>query len=335
MRTRLLVLLWIIAVAGTYLLLGPTWSTSTSTSGIYETTTTDLHWGLSCYKVERYELISRRGYQEAPRTRVERQENYGFLVNSVLATVLLWAGVGSATLILMLVMRPPPATADSGNDDDIPTVLPVAEESERSRPGSGRRVIVALAAAGVVFLVGSAAGAFWWFTRLPANADAVDRALHDLRWSWTLFHKEEAMRGLKAIQPDERREEVSRVLERQLNHELPSMRQCAAEALVVWGTKENVPSLIRALDDDWPFVSRAAAEALARLKDELRALGPAVEMAVAERLRHEDASVRRAACKLLQDIGTQQSISALENATKDFFTEKEARAAIQAIKARP
>jgi HEAT repeat protein len=119
-------------------------------------------------------------------------------------------------------------------------------------------------------------------------------------------------------------------------------RLWAIEALGVWGTKDAVPSLLKAMKDK---ESRGdAMKALGRLKDEraaepiaerleeffdqheaaeaLKQMGPVAEKAVLARLNHHDLHVRITACDILAVIGTQKSIPPLEKvvaAGKDPF----------------
>src|SRR5262249_987200 len=107
----------------------------------------------------------------------------------------------------------------------------------------------------------------------PADADPVDKALYQLK-SPDFFRRSEAARRLKEMRPDERREEVARALVALLNDDNAFTRESAAEALCVWGTKESVPALLRALNHK--HSRRAVICALGRLKDN-RAIEPLAE----------------------------------------------------------
>ncbi len=139
-------------------------------------------------------------------------------------------------------------------------------------------------------------------------------------------------------------------------------RTTAARALVPWGTTENVPGLITQLSGPTIVRDRGPAmEALGRIKDPkglaavasrlpdhwdqgkvvevLKAAGPAAEAAVFPYVQSQDRKdhfTRIEACKLLAAIGTEKSIPVLEEARKsqDHFVQREAEAAVKAIKAR-
>jgi predicted Zn finger-like uncharacterized protein len=189
----------------------------------------------------------------------------------------------------------------------------------------------------------------------PANADAVTKALFDLK-AGDSFRRADAARRLKDMLPDERRGEVARALGALLNDPNDFTRDNVIEALGVWGSKENVPALLQALNDE--RTRSAAIRALGQLKDEraveplaerltnffdrheaseaLKAIGPTAEPALIKRLHHHDEDVRREACQILKVIGTRQSIPELEKvaAEKDFLLTRAAEEAIRAITAR-
>jgi HEAT repeat protein len=62
--------------------------------------------------------------------------------------------------------------------------------------------------------------------------------------------------------------------------------------------------------------------------------GPVAEPAVMKYLRHESPQTRELVCQILAQIGTRKSLPALQALTKDFFTAREARQAIDAINQR-
>lgn len=191
---------------------------------------------------------------------------------------------------------------------------------------------------------------------LPANADAVTKALYNLK-SANVHKRMEAARKLKDMLPDDRRrKEVVKGLEPVLQDDEFFTRKFAIEALGIWGNKEAVPLLLQAMRDK--ETRDDAMKALARLKDEraaepiaerlddfsdllsaveaLKQMGPAAEKAVLARLNHPDMHVRHFIFEILKVIGTKRSIPSLEKvvAENDFFAAPEAKKAIQAIKAR-
>jgi predicted Zn finger-like uncharacterized protein len=189
----------------------------------------------------------------------------------------------------------------------------------------------------------------------PPNADAVARALHHLK-SANVLVRHEALRKLKDMLPDdEHRADVIKGLGPLINDADHFTRHWAIEALGVWGNKDAVPILLKAMRDG--DTRHEAMKALGRLKDEravepiaarleeisdlhaaaeaLKAMGPMAEKAVLARLNHHEIHVRWMVCEVLETIGTEQSIPALEKAeANDFHIKFQARKAINAIKAR-
>jgi HEAT repeat protein len=120
----------------------------------------------------------------------------------------------------------------------------------------------------------------------------------------------------------------------------------AARALVLWATKDNVPALIEALGHGSNTVRASALDALGNLKDvraiapvaaqlrkgnrqeaskALQRMGSMAEREVSKYLGDKDA-VRVEACRILQVIGTKESVAALE-AVRDQDRDNEAKAA--------
>ncbi len=190
---------------------------------------------------------------------------------------------------------------------------------------------------------------------LPPDADPVTKALHDLK-SPSPFRRAEAAERLKDMIPDGRRAQVAAALEPLMNDPHWVARDAAIEAMGVWGSGDNVPALLRAMNHRES--RRAAMKALGRLKDEraaeplasrledfadqhtaaeaLMAMGPVAEKAVRQRLNHHDQFVRSEVCRVLKVIGTRDSLPALRAvvAENDFFVSGEASAAVRAITAR-
>ncbi|MHB1426064.1 MAG: HEAT repeat domain-containing protein [Gemmataceae bacterium] len=189
----------------------------------------------------------------------------------------------------------------------------------------------------------------------PFNADPATKALYRLK-STSVRRRAEGARALKDLRTQDRREEIVKALESLLNDSDPSVRQEAILALGVWGTKDSVPLLLKAMSDK--DTRKSVIIALGLLKDEraaepiaerledfferkeavvaLHRIGPAAEQAVLARLSHPDGQVRMCACDILKVIGTKQSIAALAKvaAAKDFFVSPKAQEAILAINAR-
>jgi HEAT repeat protein len=138
-------------------------------------------------------------------------------------------------------------------------------------------------------------------------------------------------------------------------------REYAIDALGIWGGKETVPLLLSLLNESNPAAvvwRKAAMHALGSIKDEralepllgrledfsdrgdaanvLKKWGPAAEKAVLARLNHKDRTVRTTVCQILEVIGTQTSIPALEVLAMDenLYWRKTAENTIKAIRAR-
>jgi HEAT repeat protein/tetratricopeptide (TPR) repeat protein len=160
--------------------------------------------------------------------------------------------------------------------------------------------------------------------------------------------------------------EVARALDKLLDDPGPfgNVRQAAARAEAVWGDKDSVPALIRAMKKERSDVWQQCVDALVALKDEravvpliletqnffhkdaarkaLMALGPLVETALDNIVTDATASAtdRVAACQLLADpgvgVGTAKSLPALTAASKDANADvkKTAAAALAVVKKR-
>jgi HEAT repeat protein len=164
---------------------------------------------------------------------------------------------------------------------------------------------------------------------------------------------------------EKRRAEVSAALEPLLTDKDGKVVAGAAKAAKVWGTKDNVPSLLKIVNDTarpftWGEHTWSAMEALIALKDErgywaiaqwvghpfeaergkkyLMMIGAAAEPEVAKHLADPDANARRAAWKALGVVGIKsnaQTYQALALQEKDGFAKNIAQEALRAIAARP
>jgi HEAT repeat protein len=190
----------------------------------------------------------------------------------------------------------------------------------------------------------------------------VTRALYRLR-STDPHKRAQAIRKLKETLPDERRAEVVKALEPLLNDDDFFTRRDVIEALGVWGNKDTVPILLKAMREK--DTRGEAMKALGRLKDEraaeplaerleeffdrheaaqaLKSMGSIAEKVVIARLNHHELHVRITVCEILGAIGTKQSIPPLEKviaagkdigAGENFIVAHTAEQALQAIKAR-
>jgi hypothetical protein len=192
------------------------------------------------------------------------------------------------------------------------------------------------------------------FTEAFAPPRDVSQAIAYLK-SGDTFRRHNALQWLARTPLDEkRRVEVARAVEPFLEDRDGSLHAAAANVLVTWGVSENVPVLLRALDDDGPGHAEVI-QALGAIKDAraagplarrlsnffdrghaskaLRALGSVAEPEVVKCLQHRDFGVRTEACKILKYIGTPQSVPALQEAARDSApgVSDEAQAALDEI----
>jgi predicted Zn finger-like uncharacterized protein len=191
--------------------------------------------------------------------------------------------------------------------------------------------------------------------------EELDQAIKDLAASDWVARKQ-AAELLAEAEPKERRDEVRKALEPLMNDSNLILRGAAAKALGVWGGKDSVPLLLASLKDSNVFLQEAVVEALGKTRDPraaepvaerltnfplreaaveaLKRIGPPAEKAVLKYLTHQDIFLRRDVCSILKEIGTRESIPALEELvnSKDLHISVQvapaAREALEAIKAR-
>ena len=154
-------------------------------------------------------------------------------------------------------------------------------------------------------------------------------------------------------------DELIKALEPLLGDALPTVRSAAVKALAVWADEDDVPALIRALDDKDPGVLHQALVDFGRIKDPraseriarhmadpdpsvhneavltLKQMGSIAEGAVVKYLVAEDSRVRVRACQVLMAIGTRGSVPALTRAASGRSSvSRAAQGALKAIAAR-
>lgn len=188
----------------------------------------------------------------------------------------------------------------------------------------------------------------------------TDRELNDvvstLHSDQTIDQREGAMR-LAQAEPKKGRSDVALALNPLLASKDLSVRRAAAAAACVWGTQENVATLLQLIDAEPDDVARTDAMiALAQVGDErvaeslarhlkknredaaaaLAAMGPVAEKAVVVYVKDSDPLVRAEACQILNFIGTQSSVPIVRAATrdKDARVASAAQAALKSISAR-
>ena len=196
----------------------------------------------------------------------------------------------------------------------------------------------------------------------PANAPAQDepsRLLQDLQMAANSFQRRDALVRLAQLRPKERRADVAKVLDGYINDPDVFTRKACFASLAVWGTEANVPSLIQVLDNQDVFTRWEAMKLLGDLKADqaaepvakrlivasdrdaatnaLIALGPPAQKAVAPYLSDPDWTTRLNVCKILNEIGTKDSVGALQLAMRDSnrLVARQASQALASVARRP
>jgi hypothetical protein len=197
--------------------------------------------------------------------------------------------------------------------------------------------------------------------RRPLAAGELARLAADLKVPSENYRpRRAAMERLVAAEPAEPRKEVLELIRPALDDADHFLRESSARALGVWAGADGRADLLRRLkEEDFPWVRwtlleelgklagdeacRAVVASLARDRSSgvptrvLRAFGPAAEKHVLPLLKEPDAALRREACRILETVGTKESITALENTAKkdgDPSVTEAARMALEAIKDR-
>ncbi len=185
----------------------------------------------------------------------------------------------------------------------------------------------------------------------------LDRALADVGADWPAWQN--GAGKLANMQPNAHRAVVAQKLAAQADATDRSKRHAMLRALVVWATPNEVPVLIKALDDDNVFARHDVLNAIGKFRDErtlapvlrcfqedatrgpaaqaLRDMGAMAEKEVLALLDARDVGpLRRDVLDVLKDIGTQQSVPALQAVAtgKDGALARSAREALKAIAAR-
>jgi hypothetical protein len=188
----------------------------------------------------------------------------------------------------------------------------------------------------------------------------LDKTLSDLTTGEFGKVRSAAVRLAKAYPAEPRRGEVARALEPLATDRNVFLRQAGAQALAVWATSDNVPTLIALVNDQMPSCRAEAMKALGELKDKggaqavatrltdaadrgrarqaLEAMGPVAEKPVLALLANPDGQIRLEACGILKSIGTQESVAGLQNAVqldKDPRVRRAAQDALTALAGRP
>jgi beta-lactamase regulating signal transducer with metallopeptidase domain len=174
--------------------------------------------------------------------------------------------------------------------------------------------------------------------RVPLDRNSLNDVLADLMATES-FRVQNAAARLERAEPQGPREEVAQALVPLLASPDRLTRQAGARALAVWGTRDSVPMLIKALDDKYDTVPQAVLQGLGRLRDAraiqpivglirtakhrtqavqaLSAMGEVAEEAVLELLADRNSDVRFDACLVLKTIGGDRSVKMLEKTSRN------------------
>jgi len=168
----------------------------------------------------------------------------------------------------------------------------------------------------------------------PAGSEvSIDEAIEALKAGDMSYKKLYwPMRTIKRgpVNP-KRREEVATLLDPVLITENLTIRRAAQDAILVWGTKKNIPTLLKLLEYNDYGDRQAAMKALgaiggtkesakslaAKLPDRdyrstattaLKQMGPFAEEVIWLYIGHPDDSVHDSACKVLGQVGSSKSL---------------------------
>jgi S1-C subfamily serine protease len=171
----------------------------------------------------------------------------------------------------------------------------------------------------------------------PLSGEEVTAALSDLKGE-SARKRLAALRSLAGAEPDKEREDVAPAVKPLLADRNAITRQAAVQAYFTWAGKDALPACAERLKEEPDGGVRAtlmdglgklggaeAASAIAArlpiLDDRaaagkaLKAIGPGAEKVVVPFLAHTNFQVRIAACRILEKVGTPESLAALRKAT--------------------
>jgi len=159
-------------------------------------------------------------------------------------------------------------------------------------------------------------------------------------------------------EPTKLRVEIAKALEDLLTGTEKTRHFSSAKALINWGTKGSIPTLIKNVDSPDTLPRIYAMEALGKMKatdaaepiskrlaqtsdrdkarDALVAIGPKAEPAVLKLADHPEWQVRNEVCNILAAIGTEKSVAALTTLQSDSqaLVKNNAKKALEAVNKR-
>jgi hypothetical protein len=154
-----------------------------------------------------------------------------------------------------------------------------------------------------------------------------------------IITRRDALQRLATMQPNNQRAEVAKKLIELTEIDNPHIRRPAVVALGVWGSAEEVPALLKAMEHQDVFTRREALKVIGRFRDPqtvapvircfrdfrtradadkaLCELGNMAERDVLVLLKEQDVFLKRDAMKVLTHIGSEASVPALQEAAAD------------------
>jgi HEAT repeat protein len=129
-----------------------------------------------------------------------------------------------------------------------------------------------------------------------------------------------ALQSLAQLRPDEiSRVKVSKALNAPLLDTDPAIRADALDAVRVWATRENTSTLLKLLGNLPGERTEANPRTGERVVQALISIGPGVETALVPLLKSPDGLVRRQACWILSETGTNASVQPLQDAGQAYL----------------
>jgi hypothetical protein len=186
--------------------------------------------------------------------------------------------------------------------------------------------------------------------------ETLDKLLADLT-SKDDFLRRKAADALDAMPPNQHRAAVAGYLAKLSQSPTDSERRTAVPLLATWATAKEVPILIQLLGDKEIYIRNRVLKNIGKLQDPrtvtpvvncllefqtrsnaevaLKEMGPLAEKEVLALLNHPDVfGIRVSAIRILREIGTQQSVPALQAAKGNITLRGSADQALAAIAAR-
>jgi hydroxymethylglutaryl-CoA reductase (NADPH) len=190
-----------------------------------------------------------------------------------------------------------------------------------------------------------------------SGAATIDKALADLA-STDIFTRQKATDYLAQTPGNEHRPAVAKYLATLAKDPGTPARREVIRLLAVWGTSNEVPLLVQLLNDEDIATRNAILKDIGKLKDArtaapvvrcfvefqtrfnatkaIKEMGPVAEKEMLTLLNNPDVNIQADAVRLLKEIGTQQSVPALQTLAQSnmFLVRIAAQEALKSIAAR-